>query len=217
VDGLDAGDELYGPDTRDKHINAVAVVTITNTGGKQLTERPTTHEGHPARELVFVRDDGQLTALRVLAGERYVPQLAVTGSGNKDKPDEFLERAREFFDGAHVGAAFGPPITEEPPAVSAADLAAAYRADAKAADAKYKDRWLKVRGKVREADKDGKGLVLAAGEGAVVVRRAPAARRTVPVKAAGVEVELTGKCRGPGADDRVVLEDATVGRPARPH
>jgi hypothetical protein len=220
-DGLNAGDELYGPTSRDKHSNGVAVVTVTNANGKQLFERPATHEGHAAREVVFVsRDDGTLTALRVLAGERYLLRLAVTGPGDQDKPADFLERARGFFDGVHVGAGFGPPVVDDPPAVSAADLAAAYRADAGAADAKYKDRWLLVSGSVRELAEDGTEFVMDAGESVVLVKRAPPARLTVPVRGPGTQVAATGKCRGleaeAAAGPRVVVEDAVVARPPPP-
>jgi hypothetical protein len=221
LDGLNAGDELYGPTTRDKHINGVVVVTVTNANGKQLFERPATHEGHTAQEVVFVsRDDGKLTALRVLAGERYVLRLAVTAPGNKDEPADFLDWAREFFDGVHVEAGFGPPIVDDPPAVSATDLAAAYRADPRAADGKYKDRWLRVTGSVRKMAGDGTEFLLEAGEGVVVVKRAAPARRTVRVRRPGTQVAATGKCRGleagAAAEPRVLLEDAIVARPPPP-
>jgi hypothetical protein len=221
LDGLNAGDDLYGPTSRDRHINGVVAVTITNANGKQLFRRPATHEGHPAQEIVFVsRDNGKLTALRVLAGERCVLRLAVTGPGDKDEPADFLDRAGEFFDGVHVEAGFGPPIVDDPPAVSAADLAAAYRADARAADAKYKDRWLRVTGSVREVAKDGTEFLMEAGESVVVVKRAPQARLTVPVRRPGTQVTITGKCRGletgAAAGPRVLLEDAIVAHPPGP-
>jgi hypothetical protein len=219
LDGLNAGDELYGPSSRDTHINGVVVVTITNANGKQIFERPATHEGHHAQEVVFVgRDDGKLTALRVLAGEHHVLRLAVTGPGDADKPTGFLDGAAEFFDGVHVEAGFGPPIMNDPPAVSATDLAAAYKADAKAADEKYKDRWLRVTGSVREVARDGTVLLMEAGKSVVVVKRAPQARRTVPVQGPGKQVALTGKCRGLEAGAatgaRILLEDAIVARPS---
>ena len=70
----------------------MAVVTATNANGKDLLERQATHEGHIAKEVAFVnRDDGKLTALRVLAGERYVLRLAVTTYGNKEEPAAFLD------------------------------------------------------------------------------------------------------------------------------
>jgi hypothetical protein len=214
-DGLNVGDELYGPATRDKHINAVVVVTVTNANGKQLFERPATHESHTAREVVFVgRDDGRLTALRVVAGERHALRLAVTGPGDPKEPAAFLDGARAFFDGVHVEAGFGPPVVDDPPAVSVADLAAAYKADARAADAKYKDRWLRVTGPVREVAEDGTGFLMGAGEGVVVVKRAPEARLTVRVRGPGTPVATTGKCRGleagAAAGARVLLEDAIV-------
>ena len=222
LDGVNAGDQPYGPDARDTQINEAVVLVLTNTDGQKLLDRPVAHEGHPAREVVLLqREDGKLTALRVLAGEHQVLRLAVTGSGDKDKPGEFLDKAGEFFTGVHVGPAVGPPITEDPPTVSAADLVAAYRADAKAADAKYKDHWVRVTGSVREMAEDGTGFQLEAGGGAVVVRRAAPARRTVPVRAAGQTVAVTGKCRGLDAEvakdgPRVVLEDAIVAHPGPP-
>jgi hypothetical protein len=217
-DGLNGGDELYGPASRDKHINGVAVVTVTNANGKQLFERQTTHEGHAAREVVFVsRDNGKVTALRVLAGERYVLRLAVTGPGDEEEPAAFLDGAGEFFDGVHVEAGFGLPIENDPPAVSAADLEAAYKADTRAADAKYKDRWLRLTGSVREVAVDGTEFLMEAGESAVVVKRAPRGRHTVQVQGPGTQVATTGKCRGleagTAAGPRVVLEDAIVARP----
>ncbi len=221
LDGLNAGDELYGPTSRDKHINGVVVLTVANANGKELFERQARHEGHLAREVVFVsRDTGKLTALRVLAGERCALRLAVTGPGDEDEPADFLDSAGDFFDGVHVEAGFGPPILDDPPTVSAADLAAAYRADTRAADAKYKDRWLRVTGSVREVAEDGTEFLIEAGEGVVVVKRAPQARLTVPVQVPGTQVATTGKCRGleagAAAGRRVLLEDAIVARPPPP-
>ncbi len=221
LDGLNAGDQPYGPATRDAHINGVIVLTASNADGAQLFERPAAHEGHPAREAVFVRrGDGRLTALRVLAGERHALRLAVTGPGDPDKPADFLGRAAEFFDTVHVGAGFGPPVVADPPAVSAADLAAAYRADAGAADAKYKGRWLRVSGTVREVAEGGTEFLVGAGGGAVLVRRAPAARMAVRVGRPGAEVTVTGRCRGLGAEPpegpRPLLEGAVVARPPAP-
>jgi hypothetical protein len=218
IDGLNGGDELYGPASRDKHINSVAVVTVTNANGKQLFERPVTHEGHTAREVVFVsRDDGKLTALRVLAGERHVLRLAVTGPGDEDEPVAFLDGAGEFFDGVHVEAGFGLPIVDDPPAVSVADLDAAYKADTGAADTKYKDRWLRVTGSVREVAEDGTEFLMKAGESVVVIKRAPRGRHTVQLRGPGTQVTTTGKCRGleagAAAGPRVVLEDAIVAAP----
>jgi hypothetical protein len=217
-DGLNAGDELYGPTSRDKHINGVIVLTLTNMSGNQLFERQANHEGHAARDVVFFgRDTGKLTALRVLGGERYVLRLAVTGPWDRDEPASFLDGARAFFDGVHVEAGFGPPIVDDPPAVSAADLAAAYKADPRAADAKYKDRWLQVTGSVREVAKDGTEILMEAGEGVVVVKRAPQARLTVRVGEPGTQLTTTGKCRGLEAGGpRVRLEDAIVARPPPP-
>jgi hypothetical protein len=139
--------------------------------------------------------------------------MSVTGYGDKTKPAEFLDQASEFFDGVHLGTAFGPPITADPPVVTAADLAAAYKADAKAADAKYKDHWLRVTGRVREGAKGEKELELEGGENGVLIKRGTPARLTVPVRA-GKQVAATGKCRGltEEAEPRVLLEDGIVAR-----
>jgi hypothetical protein len=221
LDGINAGDQPYGPASRDTHINQAAVIVMTNTNGKMLLDRPAAHEGHSAREVVFVgRENGKLTALRILAGEHHILRLAVTGAGDKDKPADFLDRAGEFFDGVHVGAGFGPPIVDDPPTVSAADLAAAYEADARAADAKYKERWLRVTGSVREAAEDGTEFLMEAGQSVVLVRRIPQGRLSVQVRGPGVTVATTGKCRGldagAAAGPRVLLEDAVVAHPAPP-
>jgi hypothetical protein len=220
LDGVNAGDQPYGPASRDTHINEAIVIVLTNSDGQKLLDRPVVHEGHPAREVVFVqREDGRLTALRVLAGEHRILRLGVTGSGDRDKPGDFLDRAGEFFGGVHVGSGFGPPVVADPPTVSAFDLVAAYTADAHAADVTYKDRWLRVTGSVRDVAEDGTEFLLEAGDGAVLVRRAPAARRSAALRGAGTTVAPTGRCRGldaAAAGPRVVLEDAILPHSAPP-
>jgi hypothetical protein len=212
LSGLNAGDDLYGPTSRDGHINGVAVAKVANANGKQLLERSATHENHAARDVVFV-GRGKVTAMRVLAGERCALRLEVTEPSSDGKAAAFLDQAGEFFAQVHVGAAFGPPIIDEPPTVSAADLAAAYKTAAEAAEAQYKDRWLQVTGSVREVIEDANEFLLDAGESAVLVKRAPRARRTVRVRP-GMQVTTTGKCRGleakPAESPRVVLEDGIV-------
>lgn len=219
LDGLNAGDELYGPATRDKHINGVLAITLTNANGEQLLERQTTHEDHPAREVVFAGRDGRLTALRVVAGERYALRLEVSGPGTGTEAAAFLDQAGEFFGGVHVGAGFGLPVVDDPTPVSVADLVSAYMADADAADAKYKDRWLKVTGPIREVDKDGTEFLIEGGESLVVVKRAPPARMTVRLNP-GKEATTTGRCRGLQEDTsrnrRVLLDEAIVARPPSP-
>ncbi|HKB05316.1 MAG TPA: hypothetical protein VKD90_24040 [Gemmataceae bacterium] len=217
LDGVNAGDQPYGPASRDTHINEAIVIALTNADGQMLLDVRVVHEGHLAREVVYLhREDGRLTALRVLAGEYRILRLAVTGSGDKDKPGDFLERAREFFGGVQVGTGFGPPIVEDPPTVSAADLVAAYKADAQAADAKFKDRWLRVTGTVRDVAEDATEFLLDAGDGTVFVRRAPPGRRSARVRADGITYTTTGRCRGLDASAtglRVLLEDAIVAHP----
>lgn len=219
LDSVNAGDQPYGPASRDTQINEAVVILLANDDGQKLADRPATHEGHPGREVVFVhREDGKLTALRVLAGEHHILRLAVTGSGNKDKATDFLDKAGEFFNGVKVGEAFGPPITADPPTVSATDLNAAYKTDAKAADEKFKDKWVRVTGSVKTVSEDRALFEINAGPGVVEVRRAPPGRRTVFVQP-DEAVAVTGKCRGLGSSDagtRVVLDDAIVANPAPP-
>jgi hypothetical protein len=219
LDGLNPGDQLYGPDTRDKQISDVLVITVSNASGKQLLERQTIHEDHPAREVVFAGSDGKLTAVRVIVGERGALRLMVSGPATGSEPASFLDQAGEFFAGVHLGAGFGPPIIDEPSAVSAADLVSAYKADANAADAKYKDRWLQLTGHVREVAQDGTEFVLEADEGLVVVKRATRGRNSVRLNP-GRDATLTGKCRGleegTAKDRRVLLDEAVVARSPRP-
>src|SRR5262249_41091297 len=148
-------------------------------------------------EMAYVhKEDGRMTAARAIVGEHQILRLTVTGSGDKDKPTEFLDQAADFFNSVHPGPAFGPPIVEAPPAVTPTALSAAYKSAPKAADAKYKDHWLLLKGKLHEAAKDRTSFLMDAGDGAVVVRRATPARRTVPLPKPGGAVALTGKCRG---------------------
>jgi ribosomal protein S27E len=220
LDGVNAGDQPHGPASRDTHINEAIVITLTNADGRFLLDRPVAHEGHSAREVVFLhKEDGRLTALRVLAGESRILRLGVTGSGDKDNPGDFLDKSGEFFGGVHVGTAFGSPILEDPPTVSAADLVAAYKADTHAADAQFKDRWLRVTGTVREVAGDRTEFFLDAGDGVVLVQRAPPGRRSARVRADGTTHTTTGKCRGLDASAtgvRVLLEDAIVAHPPPP-
>jgi predicted Zn finger-like uncharacterized protein len=217
LDGINAGDQDYGPQSRDTQANDALVIFLTNENGKKLAERTVDHEGHVAREMAFVRrEDGRLTAARVITGEHQILRLSVTGSGDKDKPAEFLDQAADFFNQVHVGPGLGPPILEAPPAMTAAELAAAYKADSKAADARYKDHWVRVSGQVREAAKDGTSFELAAGDGAVTVRRAPPARVSIRLPKSGGTVAATGKCRGLDAESgHIVLDEAIVINPAR--
>jgi hypothetical protein len=219
LDSLNTGDQEVGPAGRDAQVNSALAIVLANNNGNKLVDRPATHEGHAAREVAYVsRDDDRLTALRFVGGEDYVVRMAVTGSGDRAGGEAFLNQAAGFFDGVHLGPGFGPPVLEDPLTVSAADLAAAYQADRAAADAKYKDRWLRVAGRVRTVGSDGQEFELDAGGAVVVVRRAARARMSVPVRRAGELATATGKCRGldpaaaPGL--RVVLENATVLRPA---
>jgi len=217
LDGVNAGDQEYGPQSRDTLANEALVILLTNEDGKKLAERTVDHEGHVAREMAFVRrDDGRLAAARAVVGEHQILRLSVTGSGDKDNPTDFLDRAADFFNGVHVGPAFGPPVLEDPPAVTAADLAAAYRADAPSADARYRDRWLRVAGPLHEVGKDRTSFQIGADDGVVVVRRAAPARRSVPLPKAGGTVTLTGKCRGVDTESgHVVVDDAIVIPPFR--
>lgn len=217
LDGVNIGDQEYGPESRDTQANDALVIILTNDDGRKLAERTVPHEGHVAREMAYVhKEDGRLTAARAIVGEHQILRLTVTGSGDKDKPTEFLDQAADFFNSVHPGPAFGPPIVEAPPAVTPTELSAAYKSDPKAADAKYKDHWILLKGKLREAAKDRTSFLMDAGDGAVMVRRATQARRTVPLPKPGGAVTLTGKCRGlDGESGQVVLDEAIVIHPAR--
>ena len=103
--------------------------------------------------------------------------------------------------------------------MSAADLGAAYRADAKTADAKYRDHWVRVTGPVTAVGTDGTTFELDAGGAIIDVHRATRGRLSVPVRKGSRPVTVTGKCQGlsdpaAGATPRIVLADATVARPA---
>lgn len=222
LDGVNAGDQPYGTQTRDTHINEAIVILLTKLDGQILLDRRVEHQGHLAREVALVsRDDGKLTALRVLAGEHHIVRLAVTGSGNKDKAGEFLDKAGEFFNDVKVGVAFGPPITADPPAVTADELNAAYWADRKAADAKYKDKWVRVTGPVHAAGEDRTSFTMRAGQSFIDVHRAPPGRRMVAVPDKGESVTVTGKCEGQtiaggphGGTGHINLENAIIEHPA---
>jgi hypothetical protein len=218
LDGVNAGDQEYGPLSRDTQANEALVIMLTDDDGTKLAERTMPHEGHVAHEMAYVRkDDGRLTAARAVVGEHQILRLSVTGSGDKDKPTEFLDQAAEFFNTVHVGPAFGPPITEDPPAVTAAELNAAYKTDPKAADARYKGKWLRVTGKVKAVADGGTSFKMDAGTSVIQILRAPPARRTVRVQA-GQTATMTGKCRGrepAETEPRVILDESIVIHPAR--
>ena len=219
LDGLNPGDQEMGPATRDAQIEMVGVMTATNLDGKVVHQRPVTHEGHAARELLLVDRDSRATAVRLVVGERSCVRMAVSGAGDRDKPDAALDAAGAFFNAVHLGPAFGPPILEDPVAVSAADLGAAYRADAKAADARFKGRWVRVTGPVTAVAPEGTALEMRAGGATIAVQRAPRARMSVQARAGTATV--TGKCTGmaePAAEGGpvITLTDAVVARPPNP-
>ena len=216
VDGLNPGDQEIGPAGRDSQSSSAMAVTITNLDAEILRQRTTTHDGHVAVELVVRgKDDGRLTAFRAVTGETCQVRMAVSGSGSKDRAEAFLDEAGSFFDTVKLGPAFGPPILEDPLAVSAGDLGAAYKADPKAADARYKGKWVRVTGRVMAVAEDGNAFEVDAGGPVLVVNRAVRARLSVPVGGAGAPVTATGKVKGleeptTGPDVRVVLDTATV-------
>jgi hypothetical protein len=220
LEEMNTGDQEVGPAARDAQLGSVVVVVPTNSNGKTVLDRPATHDGHVAREIVIVnKDDGRLTAVRAVVGERHALRMEVSGSGDRDQAAAFLEAAAGFFAGVHPGPPFGSPVLADPIAVSAADLEAAYRADAKAADATYKDRWVRVTGPVAAVGADKTTFELDAGGARVVVQRAPRGRLSVPVRQGAGSVMVTGKCQGISAPageatSRVFLADATVIRPA---
>ena len=82
LDAINMGDQEVGPASRDAQMLSVVVLAATNSDGKTVFDRPATHDGHVARETVIVNnDDGRLTALRAVVGERSALRLTVTGSG----------------------------------------------------------------------------------------------------------------------------------------
>lgn len=219
LEGLNPGDQEVGPAGRDAQSNSAVAIAIANADGEVLRQRTATHEGHVAVELVVrSKEDGRLTAMRAVTGERYQVRMAVTGRGSKDNAEAFLDQAASFFETVRLGPAFGPPILEDPPAVSAADLGAAYRADPKAADARYKGKWVRVTGPVTAVGADGTTFEVDADGGVLLVKRAVRARLSVPVRKAGAAVTATGRVQGleepaTGPGVRVVLDEAIVVRP----
>lgn len=221
LDGLNSGDQEMSLATRDAQINTVAVVTATNLDAKAVHQRPVTHEGHAAREVLLVDRGNRVTAMRVVVGERLGVRITVSGTGDRDKPDATLDSAAMFFNDVHLSQAFGPPILEDPVAVSAADLATAYRTDAKAADARFKDRWVRVTGPVTAVAQDGNALEMRADGATIAVQRAARARMTVQVRKGAASATLTGKCLGvtetaPETGPVIALTEAIVARPANP-
>jgi hypothetical protein len=216
---LNPGDQEVGPVTRDAQTGTVVLLAATNSDGKVVHQRAATHEGHAAREVLIIgRSDDQLTAMRVVVGERCCVRIAVTGSDDGESPDAALDAAAEFFNAVRLGPGFGPPILEDPLVVSAADLGAAYLADPAAADARFKGRWLRVSGPVTTVGADGTTLDLDAGGAAITVQRMPRGRQSVRVRQGGESVTVTGKCQGrsdpaAGQVPRVRLTDAVVIRP----
>lgn len=215
IDGLNPGDQEPGPAARDAQMKSVLNIASTNLDANPKHERPVTHDGHPGREVAFVgRGEGPLIAVRLVVGERAAVRMSVTGTGDRNKPEAFLDAAAAFFKTVRLGEAFGPPIVDDPPTVTAADLAAAYRADPKAADEKYKGRWVRVTGEVKSVPADGKGFEVPAGESTVAVELAKRGRMSVRVQPGPVIV--TGKCAGATDGTKVALTDAIVGRPKPP-
>jgi hypothetical protein len=223
LDGLNAGDQEVGPATRDAQAKSVILLAATNTDGKVVHQRPATHEGHAAQEVLIAhRGDGGLTALRVVVGERSCVRIGVTSSEDASNPDAVLDSAAAFFDTVHLGSAFGPPVLEDPVAVSAEELGAAYQADPKAADARFKDRWVRVTGPVTAVGEDGTTLEMDARGAAIAIRRLPRGRGSVRVQQGGATVTVTGLCQGllepaTGVGPRIGLNDGVVVRTPTPN
>jgi hypothetical protein len=107
-----------------------------------------------------------------------------------------VAEAEKFFDTVRVGPAFGPPLDAAPPAVPADALAAAYRADPAAADAKYKGRYLDLTARVTGLRTDNTGRVVGVESGAhghVLEFFIPAGRDGFKP---GDSLFLTGQCEG---------------------
>lgn len=204
LDGLNRGDQEISPVTRDEQARDLLVLLAANSNGDSILNRAVTHDGHAGREVVIAgRDDGKVMAVRLVVGEKCAVRMTAHGRGDKGNPEAVLADAAGFFDSVKLGTAFGPPILEDPTAVTAAELAAAYKSDAAAADGRFKGRWLRVTGEVTEVR--DRAFDLDAG---VVVRRAPEARREVAARQGG-GITATGKCEGL-VENRVTLADATV-------
>lgn len=215
LEGINTGNQEVSPASRDAQLLSIVVLASTNANAKTILDRPASHDGHVARDIVMVNaDDGRLTALRAVAGEHSAVRMTVTGSGDRDNPMAFLDEAVKFFDTVDLGPAFGPPVIEDPVAIPAAELGAAYRADAAGADAKYKGHWIRVTGPVAAVGPGGTTFDLNAGGTTIEVRRAARGRLSVPVRTAGATVTVTGKVQGLQPADagpgRLVLTDATV-------
>lgn len=220
LDGLNPGDQEMSPATRDAQIETVIITTATNLDGKVVHQRPVAHEGHAARELLIVDRDSRATAVRLVVGERSCVRMTVGGVGDRDKPDAALDSVAAFFGEVHLSPAFGPPIKDDPVTVSAADLGAAYQTDPKAADARFKDRWVRVTGPVTAVAGDGKALEMRDGETPIAFQRATRGRMSVQVRK-GASATVTGKCSGLSeataeGGPRVTLTEAVVLRPANP-
>ncbi|QDU20367.1 OB-fold protein [Urbifossiella limnaea] len=203
-DGLNPGNQEPGPAGRDAQAEMLVVMFAANTDGTPVTSRAAKHDGHVGREVVIAgRDDGRLTAVRVVVGETCAVRMTVKAPGDKAGAEAALADAAAFFDTVKLGPAFGPAIVEEPLAVSATELAAAYKADPAAADGRFKGRWVRVNGKVTDTA-DGAFTV----DGDVAVRRAAKARMNVPARR-GSPVTATGKCLGL-VDGKATLAEAVV-------
>lgn len=216
LEALGGGDQEVSPATSAKQANMALVMMASNTNGDLVHQGAATHDGHAGREAVIAaRDGGRLTAVRLVVGEKLGVRMTVTGPGDKANPAAFLAAAAPFFDTVRLGPAFGPPVAE-PVAVTAAELGAAYQADAKAADERFKGRWVRVTGPVRDTAADGTAFEFDAGGATISVQRAPRGRLAVPVRKGAEPATATGKCLGvtdPAAPHRVSLADAIVIRP----
>lgn len=203
-DGLSRGDQEISPETRDSQADVLLVLLASNSHGDIVHRRTVTHDGHVGREVVIAgRDDGKVMAVRMVVGEKSAVRMTVHGSGDKGNPEKVLTDAAGFFDSVKLGTTFGPPILEGPVALTAAELAVAYKSDATVADRVYKGRWLRVTGKVTQVGDRAFDL-----DTGVAVRRAPEAKRDTAVRT-GTVVTATGKCEGL-VENRVSLADAIV-------
>ncbi|MFO0800668.1 MAG: hypothetical protein U0804_24655 [Gemmataceae bacterium] len=203
-DGLNPGNQEPGPVGRDAQAEQLLVLFAANADGSIVTRRDLKHDGHVGREVVIAgRDDGRLTAVRVVVGETCAVRMTVKAPGDKANAEAALADAAAFFDTVKLGPAFGPAVLDDPLAVSATEFAAAYKADPAAADARFKGRWVRVTGKVTDTS-DGAFTV----DGDVAVRRAAKARMNVAARR-GNPVTATGKCLGL-VDGKATLAEAVV-------
>jgi predicted Zn finger-like uncharacterized protein len=170
------------------------------TKGKQVSRRWVDYQGHVGAEIHVRHPDGAETVARMFATPRNGLRVAVTGNTLE------MTKATRFLDSLSFGTAFGPPIAgaadlpidpegprRDAPVVVAdlAQVVREFRADARAAEAKYKGKVLRFTGTVKAVHVSGAQFDLAAdGMNVVVVLK-----RSNPALAVGQVVTLTAEVK----------------------